>query len=87
MGTLVDITRVSSLPLSLSGVDERVLELDGGAEIFFFLLFRATPTAHGGSQPRDLIGATAASLHHSHSNTGSELRLQPPPQLRATPDP
>ena len=26
-------------------------------------------------------------LHHSHSNVGSELRLQATPQLTATPDP
>ena len=34
----------------------------------FFLLFRAAPTAYGSFQARDQIGATAASLHHSHSN-------------------
>ena len=37
--------------------------------LFFF--FRAPPEAYGGSQPRSLIGATAAGLHHSHSNNGS----------------
>ena len=46
-------------------------------------LFRAAPVAHGGSQARGRIGATAASLHHSHSNVASEL--QPTPQLTATP--
>ena len=50
------------------------------------LLFRATPAAYGSSQARDQIGATAASLHHSHSNMGSEPHLQPTPQLMATPD-
>ena len=30
--------------------------------------------------------ATAASLYHSHSNMGSEQRLQTTPQLMATPD-
>ena len=39
---------------------------------FFVLLFRATPAAHGGSQARGRNGALAASLHHSHSNAGSE---------------
>jgi len=34
--------------------------------------FRATPAAYGGSQARGPIRATAASLHHSHSNTGSK---------------
>ena len=46
----------------------------------------ATPAAHGGSQARGVIGATAANLCHSHSNAGSELHLRPTPQLRATPD-
>ena len=54
---------------------------------FVFLLFRATPTAYGGSQARHLIGATAAGHSHSHSNARSEARLQPTPQLMATPDP
>ena len=35
----------------------------------FFWLFRAVPTAYGGSQAKSRIGAVAASLHHSHSNT------------------
>ena len=43
--------------------------------------------AHGGSQARDLIGFAAASLSQSHSTTGSELRLQPTPQLMAMLDP
>ena len=58
------------------------------AYIFFFLVFfRAAPAAYGGSQARGRIGAIAAGLHQSHSNMGSELRLQPTPQLRATPGP
>ena len=44
---------------------------------FFFLLFRATPTAHGDSQARGPIGATAAGLTNSNSN--SKLRLRPIP--------
>ena len=47
----------------------------------------AAPAAYGGSQARGPIGAAAAGLHHSHSNAGSELCLQPTPQLTATPDP
>ena len=35
------------------------------------MLFRATPVAYGGSQAMGPIGATAASLHHTHSNTRS----------------
>ena len=44
----------------------------------FFCLFvfsRAAPEAYGGSQARGLIGATAAGLHHSHSNARSEPHL------------
>ena len=56
---------------------------------FFFVisLFRAAPAAYGGSQVRGQIGAIAAGLHHSHNNVGSELRLQPTPQLTAMWDP
>ena len=56
---------------------------------FFFslLLSRAASAAYGGSQARGPIRATAAALHHSHSNTGSEPHLQPTPQLMAMPDP
>ena len=52
---------------------------------FFFLLFRASPAAYGGSQARGQIGAVAARLDHSHSNTRSELHLQSTPQFMATP--
>eukprot|EP00108_Taenia_solium_P006331 TsM_001148800 transcript=TsM_001148800 gene=TsM_001148800 len=48
---------------------------------------RPLPMAYGGSQARGPIGAVATSLHQSHSNSGSEPRLQPTPQLTATPDP
>ena len=54
---------------------------------FFFGLFRAAPTACGGSQAGGGIGAVATGLHHSHSNEGSKPCLQPTPQLTATPDP
>ena len=56
---------------------------------FFFCLFAiswAAPAAFGGSQARGLIRAVAAGLRQSHSNAGSEPRLQPTPQLTATPD-
>ena len=46
---------------------------------FAFLLFRAAHAAHRSSQPRGEIGATAAGLHHRHSNTRSEWHLQPIP--------
>ena len=54
------------------------------ATFFFFLLLMATPVAYGSSQARSQIGVAAASLHYSHSNAGSELHLQPTPQLMAT---
>ena len=40
-----------------------------------FFLFRAASAASGSSQARGGIGAEAASLCYSHSNTGSELHL------------
>ena len=45
---------------------------------FFFSFFKATPDASGSSQARSLIRASAAGLHHSHSNARSELQ-QPIP--------
>ena len=45
--------------------------------LFCFFLFRAAPVAYGGSQTSGPIRATAASLHHSYSNAGSELHLWP----------
>ena len=54
---------------------------------FVFCLFRAAPSAYGGSQARGGMGAVATGLHHSHSNAGSEPYLQPTPQLTAAPDP
>ena len=59
----------------------------------FFCLFclfafsRAAPAAYGGYQARGLIGVVAASLCHSHSNSGSKPCLRPTPQLTATLDP
>ena len=47
----------------------------------------AALAAYGGSQARGPIGAVATGLRQSHSNAGSEPRLQPTPQLTATPDP
>ena len=50
-------------------------------------LFRAIPTAYGGSQTKGRIGAIATGLQHSHSNARFEPHLWPTPQLTATPDP
>jgi len=52
----------------------------------FFAISWAAPMAYGGSQVGGPIGAVATGLLQSHSNTGSEPRLQPTPQLTATPD-
>ena len=55
--------------------------------IYTYILFTAAPEAYGSSQARRQIGAAAASLCHSHSNVGSEPRLQPTPQPVPMPDP
>ena len=58
--------------------------------IFFFGHFAiswAAPVAYRDSQARGGIGAVATGLSQSHSNAGSELRLQPTPHLTAMPDP
>ena len=56
--------------------------------IFYFLsLTRAALEVYGGSQARGPVGAIAASLCQSHSNSGSEPQLRPTPQLDTTPDP
>ena len=39
--------------------------------LLFCFFFRATPKGSGGSLARGRIGATAAALHHSHSNARS----------------
>ena len=61
---------------------------------FYFIIYfcpfafsRAAPETYGGSQARGLIGAVATGLHHSYSQMGSKLHLQPAPHLTATPDP
>ena len=58
-------------------------------KLLFFFLFRATPTAYGGSQARGEIRAIASGLchSHSHSNIRSELHLRPTLQFLAMPDP
>ena len=50
--------------------------------LFIYCLFRAVSTAYGSSQARGWIGAAAAGLCQSHSNTGSEPLLWPTPQLK-----
>ena len=52
----------------------------------FILVFRAAP-AYGDFHAKGPIRATAASLHHSHSNAGSQPQLRPTPQLTVALDP
>ena len=66
-----------------TGKQWRILFSEGA--LFLFLSFKF-PTCGKWKFP-GRIGATAAGLHHSHSNTGSEPHLQPTPQLTAVPDP
>ena len=66
--------------------NERCLLLHEGSRVkFCFFLSRAAPAAYESSQARGQIGAAAASLCRSHSNT-SEPHLWPTPQLMATPE-
>ena len=39
--------------------------------------------AYRGSQARGRMETAAAGLHHSHSNVGSKVGLQPTPQFTA----
>ena len=41
----------------------------------FLFLIRGAPAVYRSSQDRDLTGAAAAGLYHSHSNAGSKLHL------------
>ena len=49
----------------------------------FSVFSRAVPVAYGCSQAWGLIRAVAIDLHQRPSNTGSEPRLRPTPQLTA----
>ena len=55
--------------------------------IFYFILLFTylyfLSVAHGSSQTRGRFRATAASLHHSHSNARSKPHLQPTPWILA----
>ena len=56
------------------------------SSIYTTFFFRAAPAGQEGSQARGRIGATAAGLHHSHSNRGSKQHLRPAPE-RTDPQP
>ena len=62
------------------------ISLSGEDSFFCLFVFRAALAACRSSQTRGWTGATFAGLYHSHSNSGSQLCLQPIPQLMATPD-
>ena len=59
----------NTLRLACWGGESMTLTL----ELLLLLCFRAAPAAYGGSQSRDRIRATAAGLHHSHYNAGSNI--------------
>ena len=63
------------------------IQLCNHFKFFVFVFFRTTSVAYANSQARGLMGAVAAGLLHSHSNTRSEPHLRPTPQFTATPDP
>ena len=56
--------------------------IHGEVFVFVFCLFRATTAVHGGSQARGRIGAAAAGLRHSHSNTNPSLVYDPHHSVR-----
>ena len=71
-------TSLSSASLIRSSASCILLLVASNEFFFFFGLFAtswATPAAYGGSQARGRIGAVAAGLCHSHSNTRSETSL------------
>ena len=54
---------------------------------FVFKIFKTTTMAYGSSQAMGRIRDAAASLHHSHSNSGTKVCLQPTPHLTVALDP
>ena len=54
--------------------------------VYLFIIL-AAHAAYGNSHDRDRIRAAAASIHQSHSNVGSELKLRTTTEFAATPDP
>ena len=72
---LVPTLQVRKLRLSEASRFELSLTPDLSPPPFFFLCM-AAPVAYGSLQPSSWIGAAAAGLHHSHSNTGSKPRLE-----------
>ena len=70
----------------INKVENHASYLEKKKNFHLFAISWAAPVAYGGPQARGLIGAVATGLCQSHSNAGSELRLQPTLQLMATLD-
>ena len=69
-----DYLMQNSIPLLLCSSSPLFVFLHSTFFFFFFLRFRTAPAAYGSSHAaRGQIRATAAGLHHSHSNEGSKL--------------
>ena len=82
MGPLPELERVigpQEVPLAGHRILRVCVDCHSGVPLlcffsfFLFLLFRALPTAHGGSLARGHIGAVAPSHSHSQSNAGFKL--------------
>ena len=82
--------RISCVYLGATILGDYILTSVLSCFLVFVCLFAISwtaPTAYGGSQARGQIEAIAADLCQSHSNTGSEPRVQPATQLMAMLDP
>ena len=74
---------MTGIPIRLLLDSQNLPPQQGGQLLFFFFFFffylfafsRAAPVTYGDSQAKGQIGAVATGLHHSHSNSVSELRL------------
>ena len=73
--------------VAVTATSEQFLSFFLPFSLWSFCLFRTAPRAYRGFQARAQIGAVAAGLHQSLSNSGSELTVLPVPQLMARPDP
>ena len=62
------IRRLAWEPPYASGTALEKTKRQKKKSLFFFFLFRATPTVYGRSWARGWIGAVAAGLRHSHSS-------------------
>ena len=65
----------------MMGLEEHLQWGEEGGFIYLFSLFRAAPTAYGGSQARGQFRAVVTGLCHSRSNTRSKPCLRPTPQI------